>query len=188
MAFPPVMRYSAAKIGSRLRREYDGISFRRDYFVATQDTRIVGYGEVAIQSPSVALFGATATVAKEIGALDDRVGALISLGVHPDHAGRGIGRSLVLRRLEHLTAYNIRQVFTHAWSAGGFPHLARSTGFTLIKGWNGAMHPDGTTPTLYYRDLAANPLGNTAQQSRRMGLHKATNGRKTDIASNDDEQ
>jgi len=30
-----------------------------------------------------------------------------------------------------------------------------------------------------YRDLAANPLGNTAQQSRRMGLHKATNGRKT---------
>ena len=152
-SFPENIRYSRSKILSRLEGNNDGSSQEREYFVAEKEGNIVGYGELAIQSPDVALCGHTTPVIRKIGALDNVVGVLISMGVLPDARGGGIGEALVNARLQYLRNKGIQQVFAHAWQNGGFRNVARKTGFMPIEEWGVKYYADGSRGTLYYAFL-----------------------------------
>jgi len=152
--FPEGIRYSREKIASRLNSQKDSSQPERKYFVAEQKGKIIGYGEVSLQHPEMTLFGNISVVEKNIGKIDDVIGALISTGVHPSHQGKGIGSLILEKRLEYLKSKGIRQVFTHAWPNGGFIRLASKFGFKEIREWKGLAYCDGTKAILFYKSLS----------------------------------
>jgi GNAT superfamily N-acetyltransferase len=62
------------------------------------------------------------------------IGAVQNVGVHPDHRGMGLGRSLVLKALEGFRASGLRRVYLEV-TGDNTPavELYRSVGFQLVR-------------------------------------------------------
>lgn len=133
-------------------------TYSRKYFVAEEiknsgKSKIVGYGEVAIQDNQMTLSNQLDPVKKIIPELDQKVVAIVSIGVLPNTQGKGIGSKILEAHHEYLKNNNIKQVFAHAWPNGGFPKLGPKNGFELIQGWVGRKFSDNSIQTLYYKIL-----------------------------------
>jgi ribosomal protein S18 acetylase RimI-like enzyme len=130
-------------------------TYSRKYYVAEEDGKIIGYGEVAIQDKEVTLLlNQSQLVEEEIGSIDEKVGGIISIGVLPDAQGKGVGSLILAAHFDYLKQNDIRQVFAHAWPNGGFPYLGPKNGFERVNGkWSGRIYSDKSKQILYYKNM-----------------------------------
>ncbi|MCM2325954.1 MAG: GNAT family N-acetyltransferase [Candidatus Woesearchaeota archaeon] len=117
---------------------------------------IAGFSISRLMDTNNALYLQKRTVMEALGVkhLPASAGVILSVGVLPEYAHRGLGTNLGKNALEFLDSHIIgnesgKLFATYMWPNGTSGGLLKKMGFEPIPGWNGEQFKDGTREQLY---------------------------------------